>query len=164
MSTTYQEQAQDWPAAFLSLFGKRLDEDEVSGIEAEANNVFRGSLKGWEMTKAVRRCAMDAPSGGRKYPPSGEEIIRAIKANRRDYMQAKGGAAMGAHPCAMGYGMEGFEHWSRALRNADEVERWNIICRPFDAKHCAEREKFCRENGLRFHRFDHKEMQPVGIQ
>lgn len=153
-----REPDQEWPEAYLGLFGRRLDDDAVKLIEGEVVRVFGSSLKKWEMTKAVRECSMTAPQGGRKYAPNGEELIRAIK-HLRGRWAKKHSAGYETHPCQMGYGEEPFEQWSRALRESDsEVERWNIICRPYSIQHCSQRKKFCRDNGLSFAEYHHTPM------
>lgn len=158
--TPANEPDQDWGAAYYGLFGKRLDDEERNAIETVIETVFRGSLRSWEMTKAVRYLAMAAGTNPRRYPPSGEEIIRQIKANRYAHADKQAREGNHDHPCQMGYGTETVEKWQRLLRDCDDgEERWNIICRPTDAAHCAERERFCKLNSLRFKKYDPSEIK-----
>jgi len=151
------EPTQEWPVVYLGLFGRRLDDEEVGGIESEVNNVFRGSLKKWEIAKAVRHLAMTAGSNPRKYPPTGEDIIRQIKANRYEFAKDRDHAPdmLRDHACQMGYGLERVDEWTAMLRRtSDPDERWNIICRPVHVENCQQREKYCRDNGLEYERYN----------
>lgn len=152
---TANEPEQDWPSAYLALFNRRLDDERVALMESEVARPFGGSLRKWEMTKAVRYCAQHAPNGGRTFAPNGEELIRAIKALRYKHSQARFAQQQDGHMCQMGYGYERAEVWMRLLKEAiSQDERWNIICRPFDTKHCQQREKFCRDNGLEYEKYE----------
>lgn len=168
--TRYEPQRDEpWPTVYFGLFGRKLDDEEVAAIESVIKHAVR-DLRPWETTKAVRRCAKDSPQNARKFAPTGEEIIRAIYALRREYRAKQGQQTVngyGPHICPPPYPSfdpETGTHrsarlvqpqdWQDQLRNArDPVERWNIICEPIAKEQALQREMFCVDNGLHFERY-----------
>lgn len=144
-----------WVEEVRALFGRDVDPDDRTLTEKAVNRVFGTSLKGWEMAKAVRHCAMRKAS----YPPNGQEIIDAIKQGRIEYKIRQSTSVDNTHHVclrmttmldergeplkseAVRY-IEGPDSWRRRLENATPEERFSIICEPDQDTHCRQRAEY----------------------
>lgn len=151
-----------WTEAYYGLFGRRLDADEINAIEGVIRYAVR-DLRQWETTKAVRRVAMEAGKSARRFPPSGEDLIRAIKAARAEYAARRSLGDTGAHdvnvrmqdvsvnyPCEVTVTRrESAATWQAALRDArDGYARGNIAASPAAIQHVIERVRYCASLGM----------------
>lgn len=73
-----------WSDTYAVLFGRGLAPIEVKAIEDEIRNAFPDGLRPFEVLKALRSLPSSAErvKAERLFPPTTEEIIRAINRNR----------------------------------------------------------------------------------
>jgi len=167
-------QDEKWTAVYFGLFGKLLQPDEAEAVEAVIGHVFHAAPpRPWEIGKALYRLSKDAPPGNvRKYAPNGEDIIKAIFANRREYQARKANPTTadgyGPHLCPPPYPsfdpvtathatsrLVPAQDWQDALRLATTpAERWNLIQLPHAKEHREQRERFCQDKGLAYERYE----------
>jgi hypothetical protein len=158
-----------WMPIYFGLFGKKLTLDEAIAIEAVLDEVFhQRKPPPWEIIKALKRIGRDLPPGTeRKYAPNGEQIIKAIYANRREYAAKQAAPSVNGyspHQCPPAYpsfdAVAGThmvsvlitpQAWQDELRFATTpAERFNLITKPYAKEHVEQRKRFCQDNALAY--------------
>lgn len=157
-----------WHTTFAAMFGKNLTAQEIHTWQNEILAAFEGKTRPWvgEAADAIRSLADKWPRAaeGQYVPnPTARDIVTEMRKRRREHVDgstahlctlvksrtdAQGRTQLVARRVA-----ESSMDWQARLKRTTPPDRWSIICEPDSDEQCAEREKYCDENGLAFVRF-----------